>query len=242
MSEQGDLFAPGLAEAPALAAIGPAAGPCAELRERLAAYGLAALDEGDTLALVLTRCLRPGAGAIGAADALMRRFGGVGRVFGAPEPELARVIGRDAARELILLHGLLMRVLEHPLRQRTVLGSYEAVKIYLRARLAALPREVFHVLFLDKRNQLIADERLGVGTVDHAPVYPREVARRALELSASAILLAHNHPSGDPAPSRADVDMTKQVVEALRTLQITVHDHFIVAGDQVASLRSLGLM
>jgi DNA repair protein RadC len=242
MDEHGDLFVHGLAEAPALAVIAPAADPCADLRDRFAAFGPAGLDEGDTLALILSRCLRPGLNPAGAADALTRRFGGLGRIFGAPEPELARVIGRDAARELGLLHGLLLRVLEHPLRQRTVLGSTEAVKTYLRARLAALPREVFHVLFLDKKNQLIADERLGVGTVDHAPVYPREVARRALELSASAFLLAHNHPSGDPTPSRADIDMTKQVVDAVKVLQIAVHDHFIVAGDQVTSLRTLGLM
>jgi DNA repair protein RadC len=237
-----DLFAAGVAEAPARSMIAPAADPCAELRARLAAQGAAALDEGDTLALVLSRCLRPGANAARAADALMARFGGVARVFGAPEPELARVIGRDAARELTLLHGLLLRLLEHPLRQRTLLASHEAVKTYLRASLGALPREVFHVLFLDRRNQLIADERLGVGTVDHAPVYPREVARRALELSASAVLLAHNHPSGDPAPSRADIDMTRQVVEALRALRIAVHDHLVVAGDQVVSFRAQGLI
>ena len=242
MAEQGDLFVPGLAGAAAPTPILEAAGAAAELRARFSAHGAAALDEGDTLALILTRCLRPGANAVCAADALMARFGGVARVFGAPEPELARVIGRDAARELSLLHGLLLRLLEHPLRQRAQLGSHEAVKTYLRARLGALPREVFHVLFLDKRHQLIADERLGVGTVDHAPVYPREVARRALELSASAVLLAHNHPSGDPAPSRADIDMTRQVVDALRVLGIGVPDHFIVAGDQVASLRAQGLM
>ena len=242
MTDQPDLFSRGLEEAPVLTVIAPADDPCAELRDRFAAHGLAALDEGETLALVLSRCLRPGANAAYAADALMARFGGVARVFGAPEPELARVIGRDAARELALLHGLLVRLLEHPLRQRLLLGSHEAVKTYLRARLGALPREVFHVLFLDKRNRLIADERLGVGTVDHAPVYPREVLRRALELSAGAILLAHNHPSGDPTPSRADIEMTKQVIEAARVLQVAVYDHLIVAGDQVASFRTLGLI
>ena len=123
------------------------------------------------------------------------------------------------------------------MRQRPVLTSSEAVRTYLRARLAALPREVFHVLFLDKKNQLIADERMGAGTVDHAPVFPREVVRRALELSASALVLAHNHPSGDASPSQADVEMTRQVVAAAKALQIAVHDHLIVAGDQVASLQ-----
>lgn len=242
MSAQADLFASGVAEAAARPVIAPAADPCAELRARFAVAGPAALDEGDTLALILARCLRPGANPGCAADALIARFGGLARVFGAPEPELARIVGRDAARELALLHALLVRVLEHPLRQRTVLASYDAVKTYLRARLGALPREVFHVLFLDRRNQLIADERLGVGTVDHAPVYPREVARRALELSATAILLAHNHPSGDPTPSRADIDMTRQVTDAAKVLQVAVHDHLIVAGDQVVSFRAQGLL
>lgn len=112
MAEQADLLAVGVAEAPALSVIAPAADPCAELCARFVAHGLAALDEGDTLALVLSRCLRPGANAAYAADALMARFGGVARVFGAPEPELARVIGRDAARELTLLASVHYRAAE----------------------------------------------------------------------------------------------------------------------------------
>jgi DNA repair protein RadC len=241
MAEQPDLLTFGVAEA-APASIFAASRPCDDLQQRFAVFGVDGLDEGDTLALVLDRCLTPGADPVAAADALIARFGGVARVLGAPEPDLALVIGQGAARQLALLHALLLRALEHPLRQRALLTSSEAVRTYLRARLAALPREVFHVLFLDKRNQLIADERMGTGTVDHAPVYPREVVRRALELSASALVLAHNHPSGDPTPSRADIDMTKQVVDAARVLQIAVHDHMVVAGDQVASLRALGLM
>jgi DNA repair protein RadC len=242
MAEQGDLIARGVDEAPLLALIGAPVDPCAEVRERFETFGPSALDEGDTLALILSRCSTPGANAVGAADALMARFGGLGRIFGAPEPELAQVVGVPAARELGLLHGLLLRVLEHPLRQREVLTSTSAVNTYLRAALGALPREVFHVLFLDKKNELLADERLGTGTVDHAPVYPREVVRRALELGASALILAHNHPSGDPTPSAADIDMTKQIVAAAEALRIKVHDHMIVAGDQVATLRALGLM
>jgi DNA repair protein RadC len=242
MSEQGDFFAPGVAEAPLLAHMGPLADPCAEVRERFMTYGPSALDEGDTLALILSRCSIARVSAGAAADALMERFGGLGRIFGAPEPELAQVIGVPAARELGLLHGLLLRILEHPLRKREVLTSTSAVNAYLRARMGALPREVFHVLFLDKKNQLIADEQLGAGTVDHAPVYPREVARRSLEVGASSIILAHNHPSCDPTPSSADVEMTRQVVAATQVLGIKVHDHMIVAGDHVISLRALGLM
>jgi DNA repair protein RadC len=237
MARQADLFGPGVAEAPALAG-----DPGDELRQRFAAYGLAALDEGDVLALVLARCLRPGADVVAAADALLARFGGIGRVLGASEADLARVIGALAAQQLGLLHALLLRALEYPLRQRPALTSTDAVRTYLRARLAASPREAFHVLFLDRRNQLLADERLGSGTIDHEPVYPREVVRRALELSASALVLAHNHPSGDPTPSPADVEMTKQVVAAARALKIVVHDHMIVGAAQVTSLRALGLM
>lgn len=235
MDEQPDLFAAGVGEAFAPAPVG-------DLERRFVDFGVDALDEGDILALVLARCLPAGANTEAAAEALMARFGGVARVLGAAETDVARVIGAGAARRLALLHALLLRTLAFPLRQRTVLSSTAAVMAYLRARLAALPREAVHVLFLDKRNQLIADECLGRGTVDHAPVYPREVVRRALELSASAILLAHNHPSGDPTPSSADVAITKQVVEAARALAITVHDHFVVGGDQVVSLRALGMM
>ena len=235
MAEQGDLFAPGVAEAGAAAPPAPKLAPPGDLLRRFADYGVDALDEGDTLTLVLARCLSGRADPEVAADALLARFG-------AAEADLAREIGAPAARELTLLHALLLRTLAYPLRHRSVLSSTESVRAYVRARLAASPREAFHVLFLDKKNALIADERLGQGSVDHAPVYPREVVRRALELSASAILLVHNHPSGDATPSSADVAMTKQIVEAARALGLAVHDHFIVAGDQVASLRALGLM
>ena len=169
MGDQADLFAPGVAEAAPFAAAQVDAGD--DLRRRFVAYGVAALDEGDTLALVLARCLPPGEDAVAAADALLARFGGIGRILGAPEIDLARVIGASAARQLGLLHALLLRALEHPLRSRPELTSSAAVRTYLRARLTALPREVFHVLFLDRGNRLIADERMGSGTVDHAPVY-----------------------------------------------------------------------
>jgi DNA repair protein RadC len=242
MAEQADLFAPGVAEAPLLGLIGPSADPSAEIYDRLTVYGPSALDEEDTLVLLLSRCSVAGADLAGASAALMARFGGLGRIFGAPEPELAQVIGLPAARQLGLLHGLLLRVLEHPLHKREVLSSFSAVSIYLRAQMSGLPREVFRVLFLDKRNQLIADEQLGSGTIDHCPVYVREVIRRGLELNCAAMILSHNHPSCDPTPSAADIAMTKQIVAAGEVMKIAVHDHMIVAGDQVVSLRALGLM
>ncbi|MFN9542786.1 MAG: RadC family protein, partial [Alphaproteobacteria bacterium] len=113
---------------------------------------------------------------------------------------------------------------------------------YCRRSMASLGTEQFRVLFLDRKNRLIRDEVLGQGTVDHAPVYPREVLKRALELQASALILVHNHPSGDPAPSSADIEMTKLIVDAARTMDISVHDHLIIGRDEHASLRQMGLM
>lgn len=234
MAEQPDLFGVGVAEAPR-AAFAPHIGAAGIDR-------VATLDEEETLAQLLMRCGAPGSDPVLLASRLLDRFGGIGRVVGAPPADLARVVGEDLAVELGVLHALLLRVLEYPLRRRDVMASWAAAKAYLQARLCALPREAFHVLFLDKKNQLVADERMGEGSISHAPVYPREVVRRALELSASGVLLAHNHPTGDPTPSSADVEMTRQVVAACRALEIAVHDHLIVGGDEVASLKALGLM
>ena len=136
-----------------------------------------------------------------------------------------------AAREILARH----------INRNPVLSSWQAVMDYSALSVRG-DVERFHVLYLDRKNRLISDERLGVGTVDHVPVYPREVVRRALGLNASALILVHNHPSGDPTPSRADVEMTKQVVQAGRALNVEVHDHLVVGRDGVASFKQLGLM
>ena len=164
-------------------------------------------------------------------------------MLGAGLEELKTVsgIGPAVALDLKLLHEATARMARGEVRKRTVISSWTALLAYARVAMANASREQFRVLFLDKKNQLIADEVLNEGTVDHAPVYPREVMRRALELSASSLILAHNHPSGDPTPSRADVEMTRQVVEAGRALRISVHDHLVVGRDGVASLKGLGL-
>jgi DNA repair protein RadC len=128
------------------------------------------------------------------------------------------------------------------IKDQPLLNSWTALIAYLRARMATATVEQFRVLFLDRKNRLIADEVMGVGTVDHAPVYPREVAKRALELDASAVILTHNHPSGNPAPSSADVEMTKLLVSALKVFEIAVHDHLIIAGEGHVSMRQQGLM
>ena len=140
------------------------------------------------------------------------------------------------------MHEATVRAAIAPLGRRDILRSSRAVTAYLKVLLSAQPREQVWVLFLDKKNQLIISEKISEGTVDHAPVYPREIVRRALELDCSAMILVHNHPSGDPSPSRADIDMTAQVVAAAKALTIMVHDHMIVGRNQVVSLKALGLI
>lgn len=211
-----------------------------ELRGRVDRAGPAALDSAEALELFLARSGARDAASLTAA--LLARFGSLPEILGAPLPELRQVAPRRIALEIRLFHDLARRMLEEPLRRRTLLASWSQVVAYLRLVLAAEPREQFRVLFLDKKNQLIAEEVMGWGSVDHAPVYPREVVRRALELSASALILAHNHPSRDPTPSAADVEMTRKVIAACRALGLTVHDHVVVGGSEAASLKALGLI
>jgi DNA repair protein RadC len=213
----------------------------ARLRHR-AAISFPALPDYELLELLIARSL-PRGDVKPIAKALLARFGGLAGVLGANAEELRTVagVGAAAALDLKLLHEATLRIQRAEVRKRPVITSWSALLAYARTAMAGAPREQFRVLFLDKKNQLIADEVMGEGTVDHAPVYPREVMRRALELSASAVILAHNHPSGDPTPSSADVEMTRQVVDAGRSLRITVHDHIVVGRDGVASLRALGL-
>jgi DNA repair protein RadC len=227
--------ASGLREAPTSPSPSSAVG---ELAQRLLADGCA--DETDILALIVSRSAcedprRP-------SDALLARFGGLHRVLGATLPELRQVAPESVAFEVRLFAETMQRVLELRFKPRPLLGSWSAVHDYLRARLAGRSREQFRVLFLDRANQLIADELMGEGTLDHAPVYPREVMRRALELAASACCLVHNHPSGCASPSSADVEMTRQVVAAGRAVGVVVHDHLLVAADVVVSFKSQGLM
>ncbi|MFN3523145.1 MAG: RadC family protein [Phenylobacterium sp.] len=213
------------------------------LRERAGAGGLAALPDYELVELLLFRSI-PRGDVKPLAKALLARFGSVGGVLGAPIAELTSVkgVGEAVALDLKLVHEAMLRVGREQVKKRTVITSWSQLLAYVKAAIAHEPREQFRVLFLDRKNQLIADEVMNHGTVDHAPVYPREVMRRALELSASALILVHNHPSGDPTPSSADVDTTRQIVEAGRTLRISVHDHLVVGRDGVASFRSLGLM
>ena len=151
-------------------------------------------------------------------------------MLAAPRQRLQEVkgIGEATATDLKIVHAAASRLARGQVKKRPVLSSWSAVLDYCRTAMAFADKEQFRILFLDKRNQLIADEVQQTGTVDHTPVYPREVVKRALELSATAIILVHNHPSGDPTPSRADIQMTQSIVEIAKPLGISVHDHIIV--------------
>ncbi len=178
------------------------------------------------------------------AKALVARFGSFAEVLSAEPARLLEVQGVSAgvAADLKVIEAAGRRLARGAIRGRALLDSWGALQDYLRATMAFAPREEFRLLFLDRRNHLIADEVQGRGTVDHTPVYPREVARRALELSATAIILAHNHPSGDPTPSAADVAMTREIVAVLAPLKIVVHDHVILGRNGHASLKGLKLI
>jgi len=215
-------------------------------RERLrvrAAISFAALPDYELLELILARSL-PRGDIKPIAKALLARFGALAGVFGAASEELQAIkgVGPAVALDLKLVHEATVRMGRGEVKKRPVISSWSALLAYVKVALAHEAREQFRVLFLDKKNQLIADEAMNQGTVDHAPVYPREVMRKALELSASAVILVHNHPSGDPTPSPADVDITRQVVEAGRSLRVAVHDHLVVGRDGVASFKALGLI
>ena len=222
------------------------------LRDRARGAGLSHLPDYELLELFLFRS-QPQGDVKPIAKALLARFGSLAAVLAASVEDLMTVraedargrikgIGAETALDLAALHEVSRRIAREEANRRTVISSWTALLSYVRLSLQHEPREQFRVLYLDNRNQLILDEIQNRGTVDHAPVYPREVVRRALELSAKSMIIVHNHPSGDPTPSRPDIEMTRQVIEAARALELSVHDHLIVGRDGVASFKQLGLM
>lgn len=213
------------------------------LRERFASAGHGALPDYELLELLLFRLI-PRADTKPMAKALLARFGTLAEVLGAPVGLLKEVkgIGPAVALDLKVIAAVTHRSLRSEIAGREPLSSWQQLLDYCRAAMAFEDREQFRILFLDKKNMLIADEVQQTGTVDHTPVYPREVVKRALELSATAIILVHNHPSGDPTPSRADIEMTKEIIEAGKRLGIAVHDHIVIGKRGHASMKGLLLI
>jgi DNA repair protein RadC len=213
------------------------------LRERFRQAGAAALSDYELLEMVLFRVI-PRGDVKPLAKTLIKTFGSFAEAIHAPETRLREIkgIGEATITEFKLIAASAHRIAKGELQQRALLSSWNEVLDYCRTHMAFADKEQFRILFLDKRNQLIADEVQQTGTVDHTPVYPREVIKRALELSATALILVHNHPSGDPSPSQADIQMTRAIVEIAKPLGIAVHDHIIVGRNGHASLKGMKLI
>lgn len=213
------------------------------LRARFREAGSVALADYEMLELVLFRAI-PQRDVKELAKTLVARFGSFAEVLAAPPGRLKEIkgVGESVVTEFKIVEAAAIRLTRTVAKNRKVLSSFSQVIDYCRAAMAYADREEFRLLFLDKKNGLIADEVQGTGTVDHTPVYPREVVKRALELSASAIILVHNHPSGDPTPSNADIRMTQDVIMIAAPLGIQVHDHLIVGRHGHASFRGLKLI
>ena len=213
------------------------------LKDPFLTGGRDAIADYELLELVLFNAI-PQRDVKALAKELLEHFGSFASVINAPEPRLRKFKGvKDSVIvQLRLIRTAALEVMREEIAEKPVLSSWKQVVDYCRAAMAFSSIEQFRILFLDKKNRLIADEIQSEGTVDHTPVYVREVVKRALELSATAIILVHNHPSGDPTPSKADIDMTRMIVQAARPLDIAVHDHLIVGANGHASLKGLGLI
>ena len=213
------------------------------LRERLIAGGAAALPDYELLEFLLFPA-KPRGDLKPLAKTLLARFGGFGTVLAADANSLTAVPGMGAASvaAIMAIREAGLRILRAEVAQKPVISSWQRLLDYCTATAGFAEVEEFHLLFLDRKNALIADERQQRGTIDHTPVYPREVVKRALALGASAIIMVHNHPSGDPTPSNADIEMTREVQKAAAVLGVTLHDHVILGRGRHSSFKSLGLL
>jgi DNA repair protein RadC len=229
--------------APAPATLSHQLGHRERLRERFVEGGAAAMPDYELLELVLFAAI-PRRDVKPLAKALITQFGSFADVIAAPRARLLEVsgIGEAAVTQLKIVEAAALRLARSQMLNKPALSSWAALIDYCTAAMARAPLEEFRILFLDRKNILIADEMQTRGTVDHAPVYPREIVKRALELGASAIILVHNHPSGDPTPSRADIEMTRDVSAAAKALKIAVHDHLVIGRSGHASFKALGLL
>ncbi len=213
------------------------------LREKFLERGAVALADYELLEIILFAA-KPRGDVKPLAKTLLKRFGSLSKVIRAEQKDLRNVegMGDAAIAALKAAEAATSHLLKEEVEQGPVIQSWTALLDYCRLQMGSLKREQFRVLFLNQKNRLIADEVQQEGTIDHTPVYPREVLRRALELQASAIILVHNHPSGDPTPSKADIEMTKAIQTGCRTMSIRLHDHVIIAGARHYSFKSHALI
>ena len=213
------------------------------LRTRFVEGGAAAIPDYEMLELVLFRAL-PRQDVKPLARLLIDTFGDFNRVISADIKDLQSVsgVGESVAVELKIVEAAAHRLSRAKVMQRHVVSSWDALLDYCHTTMAHRSTEQFRILFLDTKNVIIADEEQSKGTIDHVPVYPREVVKRALELNAAALILVHNHPSGDPTPSQADIQMTSQIDNAAKALGLTVHDHLIIGKSCELSFRATGLL
>ncbi len=219
----------------------------ARLKERFQNQGAGALADYELLELLLFSAI-PRRDVKPLAKALLAEFGGLAPLFQATDARLSafqferKNLGAGVVALLRVVGAAQLRAQQAALQQRPILSQWQSLVDYCQAAMAHAPAEQFRLLFLDKKWQLIADEVQQTGTIDHTPVYPREVARRALELGAAALILVHNHPSGDAKPSQSDISLTRHLFNTLEGLNIQVHDHIIVARQGCVSFKSLGLL
>lgn len=213
------------------------------LRERFLAHGAEALADYELLEMILFPA-KPIGDVKPMAKSLLLRFGSFGQVLFAEPNELLKVEGVNEAAVVAIktAKAAAERLLKEEVASRAIIKSWTQLLDYCRIHFGHNKTEEFHVLFLNHKLELIADERQQKGTVDHTPVYPREVVKRALEHGASSIILVHNHPSGDVNPSRSDIDVTRQIIDAARPLGIEVHDHLVIGGKKHFSFKSKGLI
>lgn len=213
------------------------------LRERFVDAGSDALKDYELLELLLFQAI-PRRDVKPLAKELLAKFGSLPELMAAPHSTLTQVdgISENTATAIKTVTAIAHRMFEQELMQKPVLNNWTRLMDYCHMTMAHETKEHFRILFMNKKNELIADEIQGSGTVDHTPAYPREIMKRTLELGATAIILMHNHPSGDSKPSQADIDMTNQIIEAAKPFDIMVHDHVIIARNGHTSFRNLGLI
>jgi DNA repair protein RadC len=213
------------------------------LRDRLQRAGPKSLADHELLELVLFRAI-PRRDVKEIARELITHFGDISAVMSAPPDELVKFdnITPRVVHEFLTIQAAALRLGQSKILKGDLLASWDDLVIYCRTKMAENEVEEFHVLFLDKQNRIIADEMMGRGTVDHTPVYSREVLKRALALNATALIIAHNHPSGDPSPSKADIEMTYKLRDLAQSFNIALHDHLIIARGEVLSFKSQGLL